>query len=1093
MGNYDELKQAVSDVIKTNGNEEITGQILQNTLLSIINIVGANATFAGVATPVTNPGTPDQNVFYIASKPGTYTSFNEFVIDTEGKVYVFVTKNGNWQSIETGIGSLDAINKKRNSIFSNDSYNVLPEFSAIVDMWIDIDSTEIPEDMELYVYFLSQSPTPDVKRPTFYVKKGANGQIGEKVTDIIASINQPTQSNRNDVVTYVTEPYPGVVSGIKFGVTIDWSLVNYNVFRTSDNAKINKNELKIRAKRHYDSESPYKKTIFPFISDDSDISLLNGFGIYGITMNGTPSDDIESIGIGYIGYDENNSPKAIRLYFIKNNTLGNSNIIALGYINETDVVPGINEMICVAYNNSGVSFVALIDGNSFLNKKLITTTKLRLNIDNLYNPLDYISISKEWQIKGLVPINKNIGYFSLPGIIDVKLLYDRDGFLKNNEVYFWAYGNYIDRGNNPRRYVYFTKEKYVNFEQSVVCYTLIVGNEGQPIQTQTEKFIVKEVNNSGLSFIVTIDWSKVDAEAIDNSTWIPVNKNIPIGIADSAKQTFFIPDAARLQKIVDGFILDIKIDQKPNVDRVGIWYITNEETDRRVYVGVMTDANTILGGNDGIYARFIGAGYSDQIENITLTPNSSIGANTTFYMTVDWSKLPKNYISQIDNEQLGCTLNIDNIPLTNGENGNFVISDNMPILPSQIFLRNDISIPMFKNSLFTKMKNLADVDVNLICNVGNSGKRVIEINEPTNMGGSDGEQIKPGAGRMFLSRTSDYNNFIFKDIEIFLKDVSSLSGKTVKVMSLGDSLTQGLDWKNIPVCMLSDELQKIGVTTQFIGSLARNLQNKQSQTIKLNYEGRGGWRYRTMTGLESTFAGLNVIIPSDQTKHEWLLGVDGTTMNQIKANHTFLYPATEQDKQDYPDFCYHFIVGNTGYNQSYSENPNLGDYVIFDPIRYFSERSIDIPDILTIAFGTNEWYLGGFDLDAASRAFKFMVQQFRRASSNMKIVVIPANALNMRRQSFWETQAGILTAEIIRVTDDFRLNGDNNIYVCPIYAQSSRWLAWDKLVSTPVNIAENYDTKTAVISNDVHSLYDDDESNDQYADSLTACVVNIIE
>jgi hypothetical protein len=39
MGNYDELKQAVSDVIKTNGNQEITGQVLQNTLLSINLIV----------------------------------------------------------------------------------------------------------------------------------------------------------------------------------------------------------------------------------------------------------------------------------------------------------------------------------------------------------------------------------------------------------------------------------------------------------------------------------------------------------------------------------------------------------------------------------------------------------------------------------------------------------------------------------------------------------------------------------------------------------------------------------------------------------------------------------------------------------------------------------------------------------------------------------------------------------------------------------------------------------------------------------------------------------------------------------------------
>lgn len=63
MGNYVQLKQAVSDVIKTNGNQEITGAILQNALLTIISTVGDGATFAGIATPETNPGTPDQNVF----------------------------------------------------------------------------------------------------------------------------------------------------------------------------------------------------------------------------------------------------------------------------------------------------------------------------------------------------------------------------------------------------------------------------------------------------------------------------------------------------------------------------------------------------------------------------------------------------------------------------------------------------------------------------------------------------------------------------------------------------------------------------------------------------------------------------------------------------------------------------------------------------------------------------------------------------------------------------------------------------------------------------------------------------------------------
>lgn len=68
MGNYEELKAAVASVIKTNGNQEITGAVLQNTLTNLISQVGANATFAGIATPDTAPGTPDQNVFILPGK-----------------------------------------------------------------------------------------------------------------------------------------------------------------------------------------------------------------------------------------------------------------------------------------------------------------------------------------------------------------------------------------------------------------------------------------------------------------------------------------------------------------------------------------------------------------------------------------------------------------------------------------------------------------------------------------------------------------------------------------------------------------------------------------------------------------------------------------------------------------------------------------------------------------------------------------------------------------------------------------------------------------------------------------------------------------
>lgn len=76
MSGYNELKSSINRVIKTNDNREITGQILQNTLNSMVNSLGANYHFSGFASPITNPGTPDQNIFYITSEEGLYTNFD---------------------------------------------------------------------------------------------------------------------------------------------------------------------------------------------------------------------------------------------------------------------------------------------------------------------------------------------------------------------------------------------------------------------------------------------------------------------------------------------------------------------------------------------------------------------------------------------------------------------------------------------------------------------------------------------------------------------------------------------------------------------------------------------------------------------------------------------------------------------------------------------------------------------------------------------------------------------------------------------------------------------------------------------------------
>ena len=124
MGNYEQLKQAVADVIKTNGNQEITGAIMQNTLLSIISTVGSNATFAGIATPTTNPGTPDQNIFYLAAQPGVYSNFGG--VELTNQVILFANKNGNWVKQNTGIAifaKVIEVEAKNNNLTLLDGYN----------------------------------------------------------------------------------------------------------------------------------------------------------------------------------------------------------------------------------------------------------------------------------------------------------------------------------------------------------------------------------------------------------------------------------------------------------------------------------------------------------------------------------------------------------------------------------------------------------------------------------------------------------------------------------------------------------------------------------------------------------------------------------------------------------------------------------------------------------------------------------------------------------------------------------------------------------------------------------------------------------
>ena len=99
MANWTILKQAIANVIKTNGNQEITGAALQNTLNSIVNSIGENATFVGIATPTTNPGIPDGPVFYFANTAGVYSNFSGISID-EMEIDILIFNGLSWEKLK---------------------------------------------------------------------------------------------------------------------------------------------------------------------------------------------------------------------------------------------------------------------------------------------------------------------------------------------------------------------------------------------------------------------------------------------------------------------------------------------------------------------------------------------------------------------------------------------------------------------------------------------------------------------------------------------------------------------------------------------------------------------------------------------------------------------------------------------------------------------------------------------------------------------------------------------------------------------------------------------------------------------------------
>lgn len=179
MANWNELSTAINAVIKTNGKQEITGAILQNVLNTMVGSLGANPTFAGIASTSTAPGTPDGNVYWIASNPGTYANFGGYVHDGKHVVFFVNTASG-WSAIDTGIKS-----EVNTFIFSSDTYGLSAYIEDIVfELNNNVADTVIYKPNGDLRKFALQNIDPTSGRVVMY-REGDNGVLAIWYNNVI--------------------------------------------------------------------------------------------------------------------------------------------------------------------------------------------------------------------------------------------------------------------------------------------------------------------------------------------------------------------------------------------------------------------------------------------------------------------------------------------------------------------------------------------------------------------------------------------------------------------------------------------------------------------------------------------------------------------------------------------------------------------------------------------------------------------------------------------------------------------------------------------------------------------------------------------
>lgn len=124
---YEQIKESIKAVIKENGNSEITGNVLHTVLLSMVDTLGPEYQFLGIAKKSMVPVVVEGNSFYITTEIGTYTNFknSENTAITVNRLGILTSTNGTaWNFTPIFIGVLKGGGEVFNDYDNNIAFGV---------------------------------------------------------------------------------------------------------------------------------------------------------------------------------------------------------------------------------------------------------------------------------------------------------------------------------------------------------------------------------------------------------------------------------------------------------------------------------------------------------------------------------------------------------------------------------------------------------------------------------------------------------------------------------------------------------------------------------------------------------------------------------------------------------------------------------------------------------------------------------------------------------------------------------------------------------------------------------------------------------